>query len=71
MRLMLFVVGLSLVGCASSSEIRANGYAHAQKAAMLDAQGDYVGAAKERARANKQYAKANERAYYEQGGAYF
>jgi hypothetical protein len=71
MRYMLLAVGLSLVGCASSGEIRADGYAHAQRAHELEREGDYVAASRERASADKEFRKADERAYYEREGAYF
>jgi hypothetical protein len=60
-----------LAGCASSGEIRARASVHQDKAAALEAHGDRVGAAKERAAAEKQLKKADERANYERTGRIF
>jgi outer membrane murein-binding lipoprotein Lpp len=54
-----------LVGCASSTKIRAGANEHLAKARTLEAEGDYVRAAKEREAASKQFAKARQRAYEE------
>jgi hypothetical protein len=59
------LVAVAAVGCASPAQIRQDGYAHLQRAQQLEAQGDYYHASKERAAANKQFAKAHERAYDE------
>jgi hypothetical protein len=53
------------VGCASSAEIQQGAYAHLQRAQYYQAQGDYERAARERRAANKQFAKAQARAYDE------
>jgi uncharacterized protein HemX len=59
----MLAIALGLgAGCASSGEIRANAYAHQQRANALEAHGDYVAAARERAAADKQLRKAEERA---------
>jgi hypothetical protein len=57
-----------LAACTSPAEIRANAYEHQLKAKRLEAQGDYGRAAKERAAADKQYRKAQARAYDQQHG---
>ena len=54
-----------VVGCASSAEIQNAAYAHQQKAHYYQANGDPYRAAKEQAAANKQFAKAQQRAYDE------
>jgi hypothetical protein len=59
------LVAAAGVGCASSAEIQQGGYAHMQRAQYLEANGDYYGASKERAAANKQFAKAQNRAINE------
>jgi len=59
-------------GCATSGEIQSNAYSHLQRAQYLEAQGDYHGANKQRQAANKQFAKAQQRAYEESiGRAYW
>ncbi len=58
-------VASTVVGCASSAEIREHAYAHLAKAHYLEAHGDYYMAARERAAADKQFAKARRRAYDE------
>ncbi|MGZ3426421.1 MAG: hypothetical protein ACXVCV_07220 [Polyangia bacterium] len=63
-------IGLGL-GCASPTEIRQGAYGHLARAQALEAQGDYYHASKERAAANKQFAKANERAYDEAAAGYY
>ena len=74
-RVLLAVVAAALagVGCASSAEIQNNAYAHMQRAQYYEAHGDYRAAASERAAADKQYAKAQRRAYDEAyyGGYWF
>lgn len=72
MRAIFVAVVLSLVGvgCASSTEIREGAYQHLSKAQALEARGDYARAAKERAAADKQFAKARQRAYQEAGYYY-
>jgi outer membrane murein-binding lipoprotein Lpp len=50
-------------GCASPAEIRRGAIAHQQRAAYLEAHGDYYGAAREREKADKQFAKAQRRQY--------
>ncbi|HEX8950334.1 MAG TPA: hypothetical protein VF997_01790 [Polyangia bacterium] len=59
-----FVAGMG-IGCASSTEIRQGAYEHLAKSQALEAQGAYYSAAKERAAADKQFAKARQRAYEE------
>jgi outer membrane murein-binding lipoprotein Lpp len=63
------LIGLCLAlaggGCASSGRVERAAQAHEQKAAQLEARGDYVGAAMEREAADKQYNKAKRRAHYE------
>jgi hypothetical protein len=54
---------LAVGGCASPQKIQQNGYAHLQRANELQAQGDYYGASKERAAADKQFRKASDRSY--------
>jgi hypothetical protein len=56
---------LSAVGCASSASIENGAYEHQARAQALESQGDYYGASKERAAANKQFNKAHMRAYQE------
>jgi hypothetical protein len=51
--------------CASSAEIRQGAYEHQSAANAARARGDYYMAAHEQAAANKQFAKANQRAYNE------
>lgn len=63
--LCLMLGGLTAAGCASPQRIRQAGYAHMEHARQLEAEGDYVGAAKERAAAQKQFRKAEVRAYNE------
>jgi hypothetical protein len=53
------------VGCASSAEIQSVAYEHLDRARYYEAQGDRYHADKERAAANKQFAKARRRAYEE------
>jgi len=53
------------VACASSAEIQANAYDHLRNAQMAEAHGDYRTASRESAAANKQFAKARQRAYDE------
>jgi hypothetical protein len=67
MKRMIFaaLVASAAAGCASPNEIRQAGYAHLQKAQYYEAEGDYYHASRERAAANKQFAKANQRAYDE------
>jgi hypothetical protein len=62
------VLAAGVVGCASSSEIRSGGYAHLQRAQYYQSQGNYYAAEREREAANKQFAKANRRAYEETYG---
>ena len=66
-RLLAGLVGstLAVVGCASSAEIQNNAYEHQQMAQYYQSHGDYVRAADEQRAANKQYAKARQRAYDE------
>lgn len=71
MKAWIAVVMLALAGCASSSEIRANAYAHQRKAEVLEAHGEYVSAARQREAARKQWRKADERAEYERTGRVF
>ncbi len=52
-------------GCASSAEIQRGAYEHLSKAQAYDAYGDHYHAAKERAAADKQFAKAQQRAWDE------
>ena len=53
------------VGCASSSEIQYGAYDHLHQAQVAAARGDYYTASREQAAANKQFAKAQRRAYDE------
>jgi hypothetical protein len=53
------------VGCASSTQIRQGAYAHEQRAQIYQAQGDYIRANDERRAADKQFRKADNRAYDE------
>jgi outer membrane murein-binding lipoprotein Lpp len=63
--LLLGALGLAgLSGCASPQRIQEDAYRHEMRAAQLQAQGDYVGAAQERRAAARERAKAAERAYY-------
>lgn len=66
--MLLGVLAVGVVGCASSGEIRSGAYAHLQRAQYYQSQGDYYAAERERAAANKQLAKANRRAYEETYG---
>jgi hypothetical protein len=59
------LVAAAGAGCASPAQIREGAYAHLQRAQMYQAQGDYYNASRERAAANKQFAKANQRSYDE------
>jgi hypothetical protein len=60
-------IGLVLLaGCASSNKIRAGANEHQAAAQALEARGDYVGAARERSAAQKQFEKADRRSYEEQ-----
>jgi outer membrane murein-binding lipoprotein Lpp len=59
------VAALGGVGCASSAEIQDVAYAHQQRAQYYQASGDYYRAAKEQESADKQFAKARQRAYEE------
>jgi len=54
--------------CASPAQIRQGAYEHQYKANAARAQGDYYTAAQQQAAANKQFAKANERANAEYWG---
>jgi hypothetical protein len=54
----------ALCACASPQRITQGAEAHQQKAAILEQQGDYLGAATERAAAQKQYEKAARRQAY-------
>ena len=62
----------TVAGCATSGEIQSNAYAHEERARFYESHGDYYAAARERAAADKQFAKAQRRAYEEAyyGGAY-
>jgi len=62
------VLAAGAVACASSGEIRSGGYAHLQRAQYYQSQGNYYAAEREREAANKQFAKANRRAYEETYG---
>ncbi len=55
----------SAVGCASPTEIQYGAYDHLHQARVAEARGDYYTASRERAAANKQFAKAQRRAYNE------
>ena len=63
--MMCLLLGAAAAGCASPSRIRQAGYAHLDKARTLEARGDYDRAARERAAADKQFRKAQARAYDE------
>jgi outer membrane murein-binding lipoprotein Lpp len=54
-----------VAGCATSSEIENVAYEHQQKAQLYQAHGDYSAAASEQRAADKQFAKAQRRAYDE------
>ena len=55
----------AVAGCASSAEIQQGAYEHLAKAQSYEAYGDYYHANKERAAADRQFAKARERAWNE------
>jgi hypothetical protein len=57
--------GLLGVGCASSAKIQEGARLHLERAQELEAHGDYYDASKERAAADKQFRKAQERAWRE------
>jgi hypothetical protein len=59
------LVSAFTVGCASSAEIHARANEHLDRARYYEAHGDRYQADKERAAANKQFAKARRRAYEE------
>ena len=65
MRWILLAGLVAGVGCASAGEIQSGAYAHLQNARYYEAHGDYYAAQRERAAANKQFAKAQRRAYDE------
>ena len=58
-------IAVTAAGCASSGAIRQGANEHLAKAQRLEAEGDFYRASKERAAADRQYAKANQRAYEE------
>ena len=64
-RILIGALVASAVGCASSAEIRRGAYEHQASAEYYEAHGDYYRAAHEREAANKQFAKAQRRAYDE------
>ena len=64
-RTIALALGLSAAGCASSATIESGAYEHLGKAQAYEAHGDYYRASKERAAANKQFQKAQMRAYQE------
>ena len=72
-RILLGVVAASslAVGCASSAEIRYGANEHLAKAQYYEAHGDYYSATQERRAADKQYAKAQQRAYEESYPAFW
>ena len=59
-----FVAAIA-AGCASSAEINRGAYEHLAKAQSYEAYGDYYHAAKEREAADRQFAKARQRAWDE------
>jgi hypothetical protein len=61
----MVAVLLGVVGCATPERIQRDAIAHEQRAAQLQAEGDYYGAARERAAAQKQWDKAASRATLE------
>lgn len=63
MRVVMVAAAL-LIGCASPAHITRGANEHLAKAQMLEQEGDYYGAAREREAANRQFAKAQNRAYY-------
>jgi hypothetical protein len=65
MKIAAAALALVLVGCASSGKIEYGANAHLARAQQLEAVGDQEGAARERAAADKQFAKARVRAYDE------
>jgi hypothetical protein len=54
-------VAMAVSGCASSQKIEETAYSHEQRAARLEAGGDYGKAASERSAATKQFRKAERR----------
>lgn len=60
------VLMLGAVGCASSGRVLRSAAEHEQRAADLEARGDYYGADRQRAAAQKQREKAARRAQLEQ-----
>lgn len=67
MKRMIVVACFAVAGvaCASSAEIQANANDHLRNAQIAEAHGDYYTASHERHAANKQFAKAQRRAYDE------
>jgi hypothetical protein len=53
------------LGCASPSKIERGAWSHLDRAQELEAHGEYTEAARERAAADRQFAKARTRAYDE------
>jgi hypothetical protein len=66
MKALIAIVFLAatLSGCASPQRITQGAEAHQQRAVILEQRGDYLGAASERAAAQKQYEKAAHRQAY-------
>jgi outer membrane murein-binding lipoprotein Lpp len=54
-----------VAGCATSGEIEHGAYEHQENAQRYQAHGDYYSAAREQRAADKQFAKAQRRAYDE------
>jgi hypothetical protein len=70
MRILVAALALSFAaaagaGCASPGAIRQGANEHLARAKSYEASGNYARAAQERAAADKQFAKANKRAYNE------
>jgi hypothetical protein len=59
------LLAASGLGCASPNKIERGAWSHLDRAQYLEAQGDYYGAERERAAADRQFAKARTRAYNE------
>jgi hypothetical protein len=65
-RVTVATLALAMSGCASSVEVQHAAYNHQARANELEARGDYYRAGKERAAAQKQFAKARARQYDEE-----
>ena len=65
------IAAAAAAGCATPAQIRAGANEHLAKARTAEAEGDYYRADKERAAAQKQFAKANQRAYEQATSPYY